>query len=288
MSSITWKKVTVRVPLNMEDAVSDFFATLTGRGVCSREEGGTVLVDVFLDAVSAGEQLSSIERFIEDLAGHGDLPGETKIQVVEVPEEDWMAVFRSQHGPVRISERMVVRPAWCDPVGPGDMVIDPGMAFGTGTHATTSMCLELLDELADIRPPVRMFDLGTGSGILAIAGAMMGIRNVLAVDIDPVVVKVAGENIRSNQVEGIVRVEEGGVERAGAAYDVITANLSGSLLVSLAGEIVKYVAPSGSLIVSGITDGEKEKVLEAFTHYGLYAARVMEEDGWVAIRLEKK
>jgi len=285
MSGIIWKKVTVRVPVYMEDVVSDFFTTLTGRGVCSREEKETAFIDAFLDAVSGEEQLLSLERFIEDFVKHGDLPVGTTALVSEVPEEDWMAVFRSQHSAVRISERLVVRPAWCDPVGPGDLVLDPGMAFGTGSHATTRMCLTLLDAAASGQAPDRMFDLGTGSGILAIAGAILGIRETVAVDIDPVAVQVAAQNVRANQVEDMVRIEEGGIEKADGVFDVITANLSGSPLVALAGDIVRCVAPSGRLIVSGIMGEEKERVLDAFTRHGLETDRVLEEKNWVAILL---
>ena len=194
-----------------------------------------------------------------------------------------MSLFRSQHHPVRISKKLVVRPAWCEPVTQEDLVVDPGLAFGTGSHATTRICLKLLDEVFRNRVFHRMLDLGTGSGILAIAGAMLGAGEVLALDIDPVAVETALENARKNSVADTVRIIEGDIEKARGAYDLVTANLSGSLLASLAREITARLAPRGFLIASGITPGEKPAVLDGFAGVGLERVKVVEEDDWVGI-----
>lgn len=287
MSGTIWKHVTVRVPAQMLDAVSDFLATLTGRGVCTREEKSASLIDAYLDPENAEEQITFIKRFAEDLHDSGNIVHEIEIQVSEIPEEDWMSVFRSQHRPVRISERLVVRPTWCDPVGHDDMVLDPGMAFGTGSHFTTRICLELLDGLPDFPANSRMLDLGTGSGILAIAGAFLGFSDILAVDIDPVAVEVATGNVRDNNTGNVVRVEEGSIERAKGVYEVITANLSGSLLVKLAENICPHLADGGRLVTSGIMANEKEDVITSFSHCRLETVMIKEEDVWVAVLFRK-
>jgi ribosomal protein L11 methyltransferase len=226
--------------------------------------------------------MTLILRFAEDLRGCGNSAHEIDLQVKGIPEEDWMSVFRSQHRPVRISKRLIVRPTWCDPVGQNDLVLDPGMAFGTGSHFTTRMCLELLDSLSGFPDGGRMLDLGTGSGILAIAGAFLGFGYVHAVDIDPKAVEVAGRNARDNHRENVVLVEEGSIEKAEGVYEIITANLSGSLLVKLAERICTHLAEGGGLIASGIMVHEKEDVITAFTRCGLKTARIMEKDVWVA------
>jgi len=270
------------VPVPMEEVLSDYFITLTGRGVCLRDDDeGSVFIDAFLDGVSEG-QMEAVRTYLAGLIAQRNLPPETTPEITDVPEENWMSVFRSQHQPVRVSERLVVRPAWCDPVSGKDLVVDPGMAFGTGSHETTRMCLELLDQVFGGRVFDRMFDLGTGSGILAIAGARLGAGEVLAVDTDPIAVDVARENIRTNGFNGVVRVKEGSIERADGHYDLITANLSGSLLVRLAGEIAKLLTPGGFLIASGIMTEERPSVLAAFSRAALTSVRVVEEKSWVA------
>jgi ribosomal protein L11 methyltransferase len=287
MSEAMWKIVTVKVPEDVFDAVSDFLATLTGRGVCTREEDNSVLIDAWLEPDKADEQLSRIQVYLGDVLDHGNTPDEAIRRVEETPEEDWMSVFRSQHHPVRISERLAFRPAWCLPIGSDDLVLDPGMAFGTGEHHTTRMCLELLDSIHGVPAGGRMLDLGTGSGILAIAGALLGFGSILAVDTDPVAVEVAAGNVRENKTHTVVRVKEGGIETAEGSYDVITANLYGSLLLELAGRISLHLAENGHLIVSGITRGEKDSTAAAFIRCGLEPVRIMERDTWVAVMFKK-
>lgn len=283
MPDVLWKQVTVKVPTQMMDAACDFLVTLTGRGVCTREEEGAVIIDAYLGPENDEDRILLIQRFMDDLAEQGSLDEESSLRVIEVPEEDWMSVFRSQHGPVHISGRLVIRPRWCDPVGPDDLVLDPGMAFGTGSHFTTRICLELLDSLP--KPPAnsRMFDLGSGSGILAIAGAFLGWDDILAVDIDPVAVEVAVANVKDNNFENVVNVMEGGIERAEGVYSVITANLSGSLLVKLAGRVSPHVSVGGHLIASGIMAGEREDVVASFNRCGLKTVSIKEEDVWVGV-----
>jgi len=282
MSPEFWTKVAVQVPPAMEEVISEYLITLTDRGVSSREEGGGFIIEGFLDAPSR-ERILALEGYLKDLIDRGDLPPGTASEVTDVPEEDWMALFRSQHHPVRISEKLVIRPAWCEPVTPEDLVVDPGLAFGTGSHATTRICLKLLDEVFRDRVFHRMLDLGTGSGVLAIAGARLGDGDVLALDIDPVAVETALENARKNSVADAIRIEEGSIEKTAGSYDLITANLSGSLLVRLAGEIAARLAPRGFLIASGITPGERPGVLDGFAGVGLERVKVMEEDDWVGV-----
>jgi ribosomal protein L11 methyltransferase len=156
------------------------------------------------------------------------------------------------------------------------------MAFGTGSHVTTRMCLALLDECIADQIPERMFDLGTGSGILAIAGACLGIRDVLAVDIDPMAIEVASRNVQSNSVDDLIRVVEGGIETAEGPYDIVAANLSASLLKRLAAKIAEHLKPGGSLIISGILEEEWAGVKDAFETEGLAEKEVLKEKVWVA------
>ena len=271
----------------MEDAVTDFLTTLTGRGVSIREEQGQSTIDAFLEPGDSEDHLLHIEKHLDALVQMGLLPEGSRYEISELPEEDWIAVFRSQHSTVRISNRLVIRPTWCIPTGDREVVLDPGLAFGTGSHPTTRMCLVLLDDTIGEKAPERMFDLGTGSGILAMAAAFLGINDILAADIDTMAVEVALENVQDNAVDDRVRVTEGGIEAAEGLYDIITANISASLLSKLAPKIAERMKTNGCLIISGILEDEQTQVLEAFARCGLKTEHVMTEKVWIAALLRR-
>ncbi|UCG38595.1 MAG: 50S ribosomal protein L11 methyltransferase [bacterium] len=287
MSRGFWKRLTLRIPARLEEAVCDYLTTLTGRGVCCREEADESVIEIFLSPEGQQDHIPGIQRFLDDLAVMHSLKGALALESTDVPEEDWMSVFRSQHRAIRVSERMVIRPTWCAPVGPDDVVLDPGMAFGTGSHSSTMMCLLLLDEITATDPPRRMLDLGTGSGILAIAGAHLGAEEIWATDIDPVAVQVARRNARDNGMADRISVLEGSVDAVSGTFDLITANLSASLLKRLCGPISRRLAPGGSVIVSGIMVGEHREVLDAMTQCGLETVRTMRQDVWEAALLKR-
>jgi ribosomal protein L11 methyltransferase len=185
-----------------------------------------------------------------------------------VAEEDWAEAWKEHFHVERFGERIVVVPSWRTyDAEPGDAVVllDPGMAFGTGQHETTRMCLEALDRL--VRPGTRVLDAGCGSGILSLAVAKLGAAEVLAVDIDPECARITDENARRNGVEGIVRAGAGSVNGASwpfaqpaTGFNIVVANIIAGAIIDLAAELVGALAPSGRLIVSGVI-GEKERAV---------------------------
>ncbi len=189
--------------------------------------------------------------------------------VAEVPDEDWGEAWKKGLGPMRIG-RAFVRPSWVEaPVPPGmaEVVLDPGMAFGTGTHPTTSLCLAALSELLDARPGAAVLDVGTGSGLLAIAARKLGAGRVAGNDNDPVAVAVARENAARNGVEVALTAE--GLESIAGEFELVVANILANTLVELAPAIAAKVAPGGAVLLSGILGPQEGEVRAAYVAAGL-------------------
>jgi len=207
-------------------------------------------------------------------------------EAVELEEREWRDSWKKYFGIQRFGERTVIVPSWIEYAAKaGEVVIriDPGMAFGTGQHPTTAMCLGTLEEL--VTGGQSVLDLGCGSGILAIAAAKFGASRVLGLDNDPQAVKASGENVRENGVEGTVDVREGslGERDVTAPFDIVAANISGLTLQRLAPAIAAALSPGGFLIASGFLEDAVEALKSAFAENGLEAERVKEVGVWRSI-----
>ena len=184
-----------------------------------------------------------------------------------VSEDSWAEVWKKYYKPFYAGEHLVVKPTWepFDPK-PGDRIIeiDPGMAFGSGTHETTGMCISLLEET--IRGGEDIIDVGTGSGILAIAAALLGAGHVLAIDIDPDAVRVAGENVAHNQVENIVEVREGDLlKNTQETCQICVANIISDIIISFAAPLRNHIRPGGLFICSGVVRSVRRKSVKRFS-----------------------
>ena len=218
------------------------------------------------------------------LAPEVDL-GTLQIDTVNVKDEDWSEVWKQFYKPFRAGKSLVVKPTW-EPYNPqpGDRVIeiDPGMAFGSGTHETTGMCLELLEEA--VHGGERVIDVGTGSGILAIGAALLGAKDVLAIDIDPTAVKVARENVAHNHLEQTVTTLEGNLlEKVDAQCEVCVANIIADVICMFAAPLNDHIVPGGLFICSGIIKEREQDVTDALlaAHYTILDIRRKGE--WVAM-----
>ena len=189
---------------------------------------------------------------------------------VEVlPDQDWGEAWKKGLGTLAIG-RAFVRPTWlAEPVPPGmvEIVLDPGMAFGTGTHPTTSLCLDALSALLEARPGASVLDVGTGSGLLAIAAAKLGAGRVAGNDNDPIAVRVARENAALNGVA--LDLNERDVDAQRGPFDVILANILANTLVALAPALAAQLAPGGVILLSGILTPQEEEVRAAYLAAGL-------------------
>lgn len=200
-----------------------------------------------------------------------------------VKEEDWATAWKQYYHPIEIGSRLAVVPSWEE--YKSDRVVlrlDPGMAFGTGTHETTWLCLEWLDEV--IKGGEDLLDVGTGSGILAIAGLLLGAAHADAVDIDAMAVRTAGENAQRNGVAQNLQVIIGDLaQKIKGTYQVVTANIVADAICRLAPALPVLLAPSGRLITSGIILEKQEAVEQAMQQAGLQVLEVRKKNGWVAL-----
>lgn len=211
--------------------------------------------------------------------------GTLALDFQDVADEDWAENWKKYYKPFRIGTRLVVKPSWeTYAAKPEDLVVelDPGMAFGTGTHETTGMCMEMLDK--HLQSGMRVMDVGTGSGILAIAAAKLGAEKVLGVDIDPDAVKVAAENVLKNGVERQVRIIQGDLVKGEVMpCELAVANIVADAICMLAGPLTRHLAPGGLFICSGIIREREQDVLDAALKAGYTVADRLTKGEWVAL-----
>lgn len=205
-----------------------------------------------------------------------------------VEQEDWQNAWKKYYHAMDIGKRLAIVPGWEEYETDRTVItMDPGMAFGTGTHETTSLCLEVLDER--VRGGERVLDIGTGSGILAIAALRLGAACAEGVDIDPMCVRAAGENAQRNGVQDRFTVLVGDLsDKASGVYNIITANIVAAAILSLAPHVPALMAPGAVFVASGIIDTRKEEVLAGLRGAGLDPFEVREKRGWVCIVCRKK
>ncbi len=244
---------------------------------------GTCGVEVKPAASGAVQLLAYFERDPDIEALRRALP-EAEIASVPVPEVDWVARFREGFRPFRVG-RFLVTPRWEAGTPFADaLVVDPGRAFGTGTHETTRLCLEALEELAARRPLGRTLDLGSGTGLLAVAAGRLGAGPVVASDLDPEATAASRLHAQLNGAPlQVVRADGGAAFRAGS-FDLVLANLMALLLVDRASEITALLAPGGALVVSGLLLGDVPAVRDAYAPCGI--PRQQTQGEWAALVFE--
>jgi len=250
------------------------------------EEG--VIVKAYLPVNSfLGETVEAIKESINNLIIYDIDLGLNKVTISEVNEEEWATAWKKYYNPVKISEKFTIVPTWemYEPVSSDELIIelDPGMAFGTGTHPTTVMCIQALERT--VRPGDRVIDVGTGSGVLSIAAAQLGAEDVRAYDLDEVAVTTAKLNIKLNKVSKTVAISQNnllnGVEDNSA--DVIVANILAEVILRFTNDVARVVKPGGAFIASGIIQQKKDLVKEALVAAGFSISETILMEDWVAI-----
>jgi ribosomal protein L11 methyltransferase len=238
------------------------------------------------DGPHAAAQVEATERALWHLQAFGLGPvGGLRVRTVD--DVDWTDAWKAHYVPQRVG-RIVIVPSWIEePLAPDEMAItlDPGMAFGTGLHPTTRGCLALLQEIGPM--PATVLDVGSGSGILAIAALRLGAGTAVAVDTDPLAVETTLANADRNGLGGRLRAHAGTLDpRPEATYSLVLANLVAAVLIELAPRLAAHLAPGGMLVSSGIIGGRADEVVAAMEAAELRAVRRRDDGEWVSLVLE--
>jgi ribosomal protein L11 methyltransferase len=302
----TWLEVACELPNELSDILAEYLAGVSGAGVCvenlnvdafspSEIEHNplTTVKAYFRAADDMAAHLAGISAFLDDLAAANPGAAIGKPAVTTVKSEDWSTSWKVNFKPLRVGRRLLIVPSWeRAEAGPDDIVLslDPGMAFGTGGHETTRLCLEQLETVLAGRPaapPVSVLDLGTGSGILAMAAARLGAGRVCAVDIDPDAVEVARENLAINGLAERIECSATTLEALDGPFDVILANILAEELVRLASQLTARLARGGVLILSGILAEKEAFVRNGFASQPLAYLETARQGEWVAMLYRK-
>lgn len=233
---------------------------------------------------------TSVAFYLEETADSRSILAELKkkYELVWKPVDDaeWKDNWKEYFKPAKITDKIVIKPTWEDYERAEDELvieIDPGMAFGTGTHPTTSLCVRFLEKYIEPGKDA-VLDVGCGSGILSIASALLGAKDVLAVDIDPVAVEVSKENVELNRLSSKIRVSEGDLTKGlHEKADIVVANLMADLVMMLSKDVAAHLTGKSIYISSGILIEKQEEVVAAIEECGFQILDIMEEGEWCAI-----
>jgi ribosomal protein L11 methyltransferase len=255
------------------------------------EEG--VIIKAYISVNSfLGETIDAIKEAINNLIIHNIDIGKNNVTISEVNEEEWATAWKKYYNPVKISEKFTIVPTWEEytPVNSDELLIelDPGMAFGTGTHPTTVMCIQALEKT--VKSGDRVVDVGTGSGVLSIAAALLGASDVQALDLDEVAVTTARVNSKLNKVNDIVSVSQNNLLDGiiPESADVVVANILAEVIVRFTDDVSSVLRENGYFIASGIIQQKKDLVKEAMLKAGMVIAETVLMEDWVAIVARKQ
>lgn len=307
-----WTEISIQTSHEATDIVAEIFHELGASGVVIEDpelvnqyiasgvwdytdilpaaETEIVTVKAYLPVDDELEKkLRELEVRIEGLDKHNIDKGRGAISYSEIRDEDWSNCWKEFFHPEKVGDLIVIKPSWEEYEGAlNDIVVelDPGMAFGTGTHPTTAMCIRELEGL--VKGGMKVFDVGTGSGVLSIVAAKLGAGAVEAVDFDAVAVKTAAENVALNHVENVVKTAQSDLlQNVSGKADIIIANIIADIIIRLLKDVKDYLKKDGVMIASGIIAERTADVTEAVLANGLLVDKVIEEKDWVAMVIRR-
>jgi ribosomal protein L11 methyltransferase len=301
---MNWIEIKLSVDGEAAEAVAELLQRYGHQGVAVEREG--IMPDCWSDDelppaerltvrayIPDDERVQEAKTQLESALGHMRLmyPMPTP-EYTTVDDEDWAEAWKAHYQPVRLGRNILIRPIWIElETQPNDIEIalDPGMAFGTGTHPTTQLCVAALEDL--VQPGALALDLGCGSGILSIAAAKLGAKSILALDNDPIAVTATAENARQNGVSDKVVAQVGSLENfisSARRFDIIAVNILARIIIEMCGEkLGQTVRPGGLAIFSGIIEDQADDVETALQQTGLEPYARRKQGDWVAIEARR-
>ncbi len=297
----SWRRIEINGPAEMTDSIAGFLAEITGSGVeisapaVDASEPVTVetVTGYLADDEERVDKELAIVEFLQQLAAR--FPGAVapKLTTSHLQEEDWGQNWKKHFKPIRITPRITIKPSWEEYSASADEIViemDPGMAFGTGHHASTRLALQFIDACygAAGPQPQRILDVGTGTGVLGMACAMFGATEVLAIDNDPDAVAAAHENIQVNNLTDRMMASDRDLTTVQCQFDLVIANITSNILTELADLLYGCMAPAGHLILAGILTGEQEQgILKTYAGMGLQHLATTYQDEWASLHFAR-
>jgi ribosomal protein L11 methyltransferase len=296
MAPTQWGEVRVTIPHQAQEALANFLMERGSSGILvedGKEKEGFEIIKAYfpfplmIGAQSISRYLEAIREFFPEICPSG-------VEIRVVADRDWMTGWRAFFKASQPGRRIVVKPPWIRLRSRGMIIIDiePGMAFGTGTHSTTRLCLRALEKtitggydlpLRGGGTPHSVLDVGMGSGILSIAAAKLGARRVLGIDVDQRAIDNARGNIRINKLGGRIRMRKATISQIGEQFDLVVANIDAKTIEEMRFSLMDRVAAGGTLILSGVLDGEVDLLRKLFTDGSFALMEVSQEDGWACV-----
>ncbi len=302
----TWLEIIIPAPAFAVDLICHAMVELGSQGVTIEERQLDTFImpdpdkdspenfrlKAYFPNADAAEQLLQqvAERLQALTALLPNLPS-IEVELYPVQQQDWAEDWKQHFSVTRIGRRLVIKPTWEDFTAEDEdavVTLDPGMAFGTGTHDTTRLCLEALAQIFDQEPLQRVLDVGTGSGILAIAAAALGAQQVVACDIEPQSCLVAAENARLNGVDSRVQVTGQALDELEGNFQLVLANILAEENIRLAPQLVSRLIPGGSLVLSGILVEKEQLVIDAFRAFTLSDPQIVRTAEWSCLIYRKE
>lgn len=292
-----WLKISIAADPALTDAIEDFMVGISDAGVeiAADQTGEAILIHGYFDKSQADRAeteriLSQLTGYLRELAEIFEVAAPV-ITTAFIEDEDWSATWKEHFKPFAIIPGLIIAPTWEEyEAGEGEKVIvmDPGMAFGTGHHATTSLSLELLREALAGRTDSSVLDVGSGTGILGMAAALFGASKVMAIDNDPEAVSAARENVARNNLEPVMDVDITPLASLTGTYFLVVANIVHDVLLGLAPDLGRLTVEGGRLILSGILSGPQvTSIVACFTNLGFSLIRQEQKKEWAALLFAK-
>lgn len=292
-----WLKVSITTDPILTDAIEDFMVGITGAGVelAVDHPGNSALINAWFDKNQEDQPdtdliLTQLTSYLQELAEIFEVAVPT-VTTTFIEDEDWSATWKEHFKPFAIIPGLVIAPTW-EPYQRKEkeqvIIMDPGMAFGTGHHATTSLSLQLLREALTGKAGSSVLDVGTGTGILGMAAALFGASRVMAIDNDPEAVTAARENTARNNLPQIMAVEETPLTSLSDPYSLVIANIVHDVLLELAPDLARLTVDNGNLILSGLLSGPQvTNIISCFTGLGFSLNRQEQKKEWAALLFTK-